>query len=278
MTLFVQVETNLWDTDEARLLGDELNDPDAWRFVIRLWAWGIESGLEHGICRLPPRRIKEICGYKGRANRLFFALKASNFLQEISEKNPLWDDKLDRKQPGCYMRGWSRVQKFFKERRKDRERKRETRRKNTTQMSGGHPPVKIKSKINSKIYPDQDQLKGVVNVDLNASELTTIAEFQSWCANRGLCVELTMDERQKASRLIRGGPIQRHELAEIVERAKSARRPPSYLLSAVEANRKRFADDGSSSAPPVPNPKNPRWREPPPEYMQDFDPTAEPPK
>ena len=61
----VAIETNLWDQDEAIELGESLGDPEAWRFLVRLWAWGIDSDRQSGIIRLPAKRLAQICNFNG---------------------------------------------------------------------------------------------------------------------------------------------------------------------------------------------------------------------
>lgn len=105
----IQVETNIWDTDEAVELGCLLGDEDAWRFVLRLWGWGIDADCESGVISLPPKRVASIVVFSGDAVTLFDALVATRWL--VPRGDGRW-----------YMRGWSRTRRYFRQKRLTRAR------------------------------------------------------------------------------------------------------------------------------------------------------------
>lgn len=100
----VDVDTHLWDTDEAFELGALLDDPDAWRFAVRLWAWGIDTDRKDGMLRhVPPATMAAKAGYPGDPALFLSSMVRVRYLEE--------------REPGCYyMRGWSRTKRYFRER------------------------------------------------------------------------------------------------------------------------------------------------------------------
>lgn len=108
----LRIAANLPDTDEAIDLARALNDDDAWRFMVKLWAHQLLAENIRGILRASPKKIREICGYRGASKRLVGAMISSTFLVE--------------KDDGFYMRGWSRNRRYLeeKQRRRDAQRNR----------------------------------------------------------------------------------------------------------------------------------------------------------
>lgn len=85
MTRRIDIDTNMWDQPESVRLGIELKDDDAWRYIIKLQAWLIDSGSVDGIIYLPVKRLAEICGYRRRATKLLDAMVASGWLLDIGD-------------------------------------------------------------------------------------------------------------------------------------------------------------------------------------------------
>lgn len=110
----VQVETNLWDTEEAVELGRLVGVHDAWKYVVRIWGWGLDANCESGVIHLRPARIAGIVEFEGDPDVLFNALVATKWL-------------VPRASGGFYMRGWSRNRRYFLEKRKTRDRMRKYR-------------------------------------------------------------------------------------------------------------------------------------------------------
>lgn len=108
----LRIAANLPDTDEAIDLARALNDDDAWRFMVKLWAHQLLAENIRGVLRASPKKIREVCGYKGASKRLVGAMISSTFLVE--------------KDDGFYMRGWSRNRRYLeeKQRRRDAQRAR----------------------------------------------------------------------------------------------------------------------------------------------------------
>lgn len=118
----LRIAANLPYCDESNALGDALNDPDAWRYMVKLWAHQLLHENEEGFLNISSIVLKQVCGWKGQKNRLLSALKSSKFVVEK-------DGKL-------YMRGWSRNRRYLQEKRVRREREKERRRA----KRDGHDP------------------------------------------------------------------------------------------------------------------------------------------
>ena len=89
------------------MLGELSGDRDAWRFVIRLWGWGLDNDRVNGILHVPAWKIAEASGYQGDPEKWVEWLKTSKLLVP--------------KRGGLYMSGWSRMRRFFKERKRLRD-------------------------------------------------------------------------------------------------------------------------------------------------------------
>ena len=103
----VPVETNFWDSPEAVRLGEILGDRDAWRHVVRLWAWALGADIESGVLCFPAWKIAESARFIGDAELFVNGLKSSGLLVE--------------RRGGLYMAGWSRMRKFFQEKKRLRD-------------------------------------------------------------------------------------------------------------------------------------------------------------
>lgn len=99
----VCIDTNIWDTPRAIKLEKTLGEADAWRFLVRLWAWGIDSDCESGIVELTPRRISQVSGFGGDPVFFVNALVACNFLKQTETGS-------------FYMCGWlEKYKRYFSE-------------------------------------------------------------------------------------------------------------------------------------------------------------------
>jgi hypothetical protein len=112
------MDTDFPDSDEAVLLGELLGVDDAWRYPLRLWAWGLNQNKVDGRFRLPPARVAAICGWGGDPQQLVDALADPGVRLLVRQEDGRW-----------YMRGWSRNRRFFAERQRLRTRAEAARRR-----------------------------------------------------------------------------------------------------------------------------------------------------
>jgi hypothetical protein len=105
----VCVGTELFDSDEAVEFGEIIGDPDAWRYLVRLWAWGIDKDREDGVVNLPAWKIARVVDFPGDPDLLWRGLTTPLGL----EGRP-WLQALDG--GGHYMRGWeAKNGRYFRE-------------------------------------------------------------------------------------------------------------------------------------------------------------------
>lgn len=112
----VAIDTNLWDTEDACALGDALRDRDAWRFLVRIWAWGIDSDCSTGRIVVDAERLKSIAGFVGDADEFLRALIDTGWLKPTEPR-------------GYRMRGWDRNKRFFEKKKQARARQKAYREK-----------------------------------------------------------------------------------------------------------------------------------------------------
>lgn len=114
----VDIDIDLFNQDETIHLGALLGDDDAWRYLIKLWAWGVGRGsgasvpasVPQGILRLSRQRLAEVVGYRGDPGDFFDAMVKSGWLVDVAEVD------------GCTqyrMRGFAeRYARYFKEKKR----------------------------------------------------------------------------------------------------------------------------------------------------------------
>lgn len=109
--MHVMVEDLLWDSDEAFALGERLGDRDAWRYLVRLWAWALRTNRDDGIIKVgvPAWKLASECGFDGEPHQFVAALVETKWLQP-------------RKGGGYRIRGWDLNTVYIRKRARDRDR------------------------------------------------------------------------------------------------------------------------------------------------------------
>lgn len=260
----VTIDTGLIDSDESVEFGELLGDPDAWRHLVRLWGWGIQTDKEDGIIKLPAWKIAEVCGYRGDADELFAALTAPLGRGQVPWLMPQGDGSY-------YMRGWSRNGRYFKEKQRLRD-VAQRRRCARDQRQNGHAGDTRAARDTSREGDagDTRDLTGNPSPSPSPSPslkdntaspppgwsggINTVEELEGFVANNGWRAQLRMSERKQAKALLDTEPITATCVQDALEavKAKQPERVVAYFLGVVEGQRKD-ADKPRARGSPKPS-------------------------
>lgn len=247
------IDTNLWDTPRAIKLEKTLGEPDAWRYLVRLWAWGIDSDCESGIVELTPRRLAQVAGFVGDPVFFINALVLSKFLQQtptgafymcgwtekykryFSEKTRLKQVDLDRKE----RRKAEKEQKEHRASIRKQKEKRATR--GTTQKSCVDPcvssssssvptePLFLSSKNEKKYVEDAKHNERMAfgtppNFPISTPEDFELLARHVWRWNYNHC-KLKPDSRQKAMEILLSSPMSQEEADKVFRQCSDEKCP-----------------------------------------------------
>lgn len=84
--MYLEIDEGLPEHPKAMRLCARMKDQNAWAWCIRLWRWASRSAPDGSLAGMEPSEVEIACGYASLDGRLYAALVAAGFVDELDGK------------------------------------------------------------------------------------------------------------------------------------------------------------------------------------------------